>query len=239
MRRRFLVDSFEAGRAVVRGEDARHLGRVLRARPGQIYELSDGSAVWLAKVAEVQPDSVEFELLKPIEAAKLHLDVTLLLSIIRFAHFEWALEKATEMGVTSIQPVAAVRTDLGLLEAAPKRQARWEKIAREAAQQARRLAPPRIFPLLNPAEAFSQSPAELKLMLSERLNLPPLESFRPSAQIASAALAFGPEGGWTDREAALARETGFQEASLGPLILRTETAVVAALAILLCSWHAA
>lgn len=239
MRRRFLVDSFEAGRAVLHGENARHLGRVLRARPGQIYELSDGSAVWLAKVAEVQPDSVEFALLKPIEACRLHLDVTLLLSVIRFAHFEWAIEKATEMGVAAIQPIASVRTDLGLLEAAPKRQARWEKIAREAAQQARRLAPPRVFPLLSPQEAFSPSSAELKLLFSERLHLPPLESVRPSAPIASAAVAFGPEGGWTDREVALAQEAGFREVSLGPLILRTETAVVAALAILLCSWHAA
>lgn len=239
MRRRFLVDSFDAGRAHLRGEDARHLGRVLRARPGQLYELSDGRAVWLAKVSQVDRDSVEFALVKPVEGAAVALDATLLLSVIRFAHFEWALEKATEIGVATIQPLAATRTDRGLLEAAPKRHARWEKIVHGAAQQARRLAPPRLLPVLHPAEAFRQVAAERKLLLSERLDAPPLERFRPSAPLASVALAFGPEGGWTDDEVALAIRAGFAEVSLGPLILRTETAVVAALAIVLCSWTAA
>jgi 16S rRNA (uracil1498-N3)-methyltransferase len=238
MRRRFLVDSFEAGRAVLRGEEARHLGRVLRARPGQLYELSDGHAVWLAKVACVDRDLVEFSLARPVEAASVKLEATLLLSIVRFAHFEWALEKATEMGVSVIQPLAAVRTDRALLEAAPKRHARWEKIVHEASEQSRRLAPPRLLPMLSPAQAFRQIAAERKLLLSERIGAPALESFRPSAPLASVALAFGPEGGWRDDEFSLAVQAGFEEASLGPLILRTETAVVAALAIVLCSWAA-
>ena len=60
MRRRFLVDSFTESAAVVRGDEAHHIARVLRARPGQVFELSDGSAVWLAKVARVERDRVEF-----------------------------------------------------------------------------------------------------------------------------------------------------------------------------------
>jgi len=234
-----MVDSFDAGRAYLRGEDARHLGRVLRAQPGQLYEVSDGRAVWLAKVAHVERESVEFSLIEPVDAARVPIEVTLLLSVVRFAHFEWAIEKATEMGVATIQPLFAARTDRPLLEAAPKRHARWEKIAHEAAQQARRIAPPLVLPLLSPSEAFGPVAAERKLLLSERPGAPPMERFRPATGLSFVALAFGPEGGWTEDELALARQAGFEEASLGPLILRTETAVVAALAVVLCSWPAA
>lgn len=236
MRRRFLVDSFGAGRACLRGKDAQHLGRVLRARPGQLYELSDGRQVWLAKVTAVDRDAVEFALVEPVESPSVMLHVALLLSVIRFAHFEWALEKAVEMGASVIQPVAANRTDRALLEAAPKRHARWEKIAHEAAQQSRRIAPPAVLPMGSSFEVFRETTAEKKLLLSERLGAPSFECFRPSTPPASVALAFGPEGGWTDEELSHALQAGFAEASLGPLILRTETAVVAALAIVLCSW---
>ena len=73
-------------------------------------------------------------------------------------------------------------------------------------------------------------------MLSERRDTPPIERFRPAARPGSVALAFGPEGGWVDEELAAAREAGFQEASLGPLVLRAETAVIAALSVVLCTW---
>jgi 16S rRNA (uracil1498-N3)-methyltransferase len=236
MRRRFLVDSFAEGAAVVRGDEAHHIARVLRARPGQMFELSDGSAVWLAKVARVERDRVEFLLVEPAEAHELPLDVTLLLSIFRFARFEWALEKATELGAGAVRPMAAARSERALVEAARKRPARWEKIVHEAAEQSRRLAPPRILAPARPAEAFHETTAEVKLLLSERRDAPPIGRFRSSTPPASVALAFGPEGGWVDEELAAAREAGFQEASLGPLVLRAETAVIAALSVVLCTW---
>jgi 16S rRNA (uracil1498-N3)-methyltransferase len=238
MRRRFLVDSLEGSSAVVRGSDARHLGRVLRARPGQLYELSDGSAVWLGKVVRVDREAVEFALVGPVTeaAGELPVETTLLLSIVRFARFEWSLEKATEMGAAIVRPVAAVRSERGLVEAAPKRMARWERIAHEASEQSRRLRPPVLMPVERAADAFDKTTAELKLLLSERRDVPSMASLRPAAPPASVALAFGPEGGWTDEELAAAREAGFADASLGPMILRTETAVVAALAVVLCSW---
>ena len=239
MRRRFLVDSFAEGGAIVRGADAHHLARVLRARPGQLFELSDGSAVWLAKVARVERDRVEFLLVEPAAASELPLDVTVLLSIFRFARFEWALEKATELGAGVVWPLAAARSERALVEAARKRTERWEKIVHEAAEQSRRVAPPRILPAAKPAEAFRESAAEVKLVLSERRDAPPIDRFRPPSQPASVALAFGPEGGWVEEELAAAREAGFQDASLGPLILRAETAVIAALSVVLCTWAGA
>jgi 16S rRNA (uracil1498-N3)-methyltransferase len=239
MRRRFLVDSFAEGGAVVRGDEAHHIARVLRARPGQVFELSDGSAVWLAKVSRIERDRVEFLLVEPATASELPVDITLLLSVFRFARFEWALEKATELGAGRVWPLAAVRSEGALVEAAPKRIARWEKIVHEAAEQSRRVAPPKILEPATPAKAFREAEAEVKLLLSERRDAPAIERFRPPTRPGSVALAFGPEGGWVDEELAAAREAGFQEASLGPLILRAETAVIAAMSVVLCAWAGA
>jgi 16S rRNA (uracil1498-N3)-methyltransferase len=160
-----------------------------------------------------------------------------LLSIVRFARFEWCLEKATELGAGNIRPVAASRSERALAEAAPKRMARWEKILRGAAEQSRRVRPPLLAPVRPAAEAFREVESEMKLLLSERRGAPLIRSLAPKTRLASIALAFGPEGGWTEEELEAAGQAGFLEASLGPLILRTETAVVAAMAVVLCGWQ--
>jgi 16S rRNA (uracil1498-N3)-methyltransferase len=224
------VEAFDADRAVVTGEAAHHLGRVLRAEPGQLYELSDGRSVRLGKIEVSGRDRVEFVLLEPLPVPFSSLEKTLLLALVKFDAFEWALEKATELGVNRIVPLAAARSEKGLLAAAAKRARRWEKIVFESSQQSRRVRLPVIEPVKKLAPAFESETAGLRVLLSERAEARPLrEIFRDSAPH-SVALAVGPEGGWTDQELATARQAGFREASLGPLILRAETAVTAALA---------
>jgi 16S rRNA (uracil1498-N3)-methyltransferase len=232
MRRRFFVDQFAGGRAVLGGETAHHLGRVLRAEPGQLYELSDGSRVWLARVEEVKRDCVEFSLVEDLAAKDPALYTKLLLSVVRFDAFELALEKATELGASAIVPLAAARSEKALLARAPKRAERWKKILLEASQQSRRLRIPELSGLTKPEAAFSSPSEGRKVLLSERPEAAPLRSVLEGQESASAAvaLAIGPEGGWTDSEFECAQRYGFLEASLGPLILRTETAVIAALA---------
>lgn len=232
MRRRFFVEKFESGRAALRGEPAQHLGRVLRAEPGQLYELSDGKGVWLGRVEAVKRDAIEFALVEQLPVSEPRLRIALLLSIIKFDRFEWCLEKAVELGVAEIVPLAAARSEKALIAAAAKRSRRWEKILLESAQQARRLRPPTLLSAMRPAEAFQDSRAGLKLFLSERSEAPAICKVLENLPGESAALAIGPEGGWTDAEVEAARGTGFTEASLGGNILRTETAVIAALAML-------
>src|SRR3970282_1550048 len=94
LRRRFFVEAFQGGRAVLKGEQAEHLGRVLRARTGQLYELSDQSSVWLGRVAAVKRDQIEFDLLERVPVERPRLEISLLLSLIKFPRFEWCLEKA-------------------------------------------------------------------------------------------------------------------------------------------------
>jgi 16S rRNA (uracil1498-N3)-methyltransferase len=236
MRRRFFVEQFADQRAVMQGEAAHHLGRVLRAQPGQLYELSDGTTVWLGRIDSVSREVVNFELLEVLDGYQSALRTTLLLSVVKFDAFEWALEKATELGVSQIVPLAAERSEKGLLAAAAKRSERWQKIILEASQQSRRVALPQLGPLAKPAAAFSELPKDIHsqnaihVLLSESPDAHPLKRILAGNHASAAVLCIGPEGGWTDAEFTSARQAGFREASLGKLILRAETAVIAALA---------
>jgi 16S rRNA (uracil1498-N3)-methyltransferase len=232
VRRRFFVEQFAGQSAVIEGETAHHLGRVLRAQQGQLYELSDGVSVRLGRVETVARDRIGFALLEEIPSHVPAVDITLLLSIVKFDAFEWAIEKATELGVGTIVPVAAARSEKALLAAAAKRADRWRRILVEASQQSRRIRVPMLEAALRPEPAFSKPPMGAKMMLSERSEAAALRDVLVSPVPAHATLAIGPEGGWTDEEFAAATAAGFREASLGKLILRTETAVVAALACL-------
>ena len=232
MRRRFFVEKFDNGHAVMEGEAAHHLGRVLRAQPGQVYELSDGTAVWLGRIDNVARDRVEFQLTEPVGAQIPQLKTTLLLSVVKFDAFEWALEKATELGVARIVPLAAARSEKSLLAAASKRAQRWTKILLESSQQCRRVRLPLLDPLAKAESAFCGHQDGVRVLLSEAPDAKPLRTVLAGVQSDTAVLAIGPEGGWTEQEFGSARITGFQEASLGGLILRTETAVIASLAAL-------
>ena len=231
MRRRFLVKGFEEGRAVLQGEEAHHLSRVLRAQAGQLYELSDGEQVFLARIERATREVVEFALLERVAAAVPSLEATLLLAIVKFDRFEWAIEKATELGVTRIVPLAAARSEKALLLAAPKRAARWQKILLESSQQSRRLRPPILTGVEKPATAFAgQDGRPIRLLLSERTGAARLRHVLKGKSACAAVFAVGPEGGWIEEEFACAERSGFQEVSLGPQVLRTETSVIAGLA---------
>jgi 16S rRNA (uracil1498-N3)-methyltransferase len=230
MRRRFFVDSFDADRALLSGDAAHHLARVLRAEPGQMYELSDGSKVRLGKIDFAGRDHIGFSLLEEIPFRCSSLDKTLLLAVVKFDAFEWALEKATELGANRIVPLAAARSEKGLLVAAGKRAERWKKIVFEASQQSRRVRLPVIDAVQRPHDAFAAVKSDVKLLLSERQSAQPLRTLLAQRSAATAALAIGPEGGWTEDEFHAGGKSGFEEASLGSLILRTETAVAACLA---------
>jgi 16S rRNA (uracil1498-N3)-methyltransferase len=237
MRRRFFVQRFEGDSAVLQGEAAHHLARVLRAERGQLYELSDGESVWLARTEDIGRDAVEFALVELLPTLLPLLRITLLLAIVKFDRFEWAIEKATELGADEIVPLAAERTEKGLVAASAKRAGRWKKILLESAQQSRRLHVPVLHNAAKPGDAFRKDDSHVRLLLSERAGgkpmrglLDPASAARQDRDTVNLAMAIGPEGGWTDAELIVACEYGFTESALGINILRTETAVCAALA---------
>ena len=240
-RRRFLVPEIRDERAELRGADARHLVRVLRATPGRQYEISDGARVCLAEVDSVAADRVTFRVVAPLEAPPIPVRLTLLAALIKFDRFEWLIEKATELGASAIIPVDTARSERSLAEAARKRVERWRRIAHLSSQQARRLRPPEIAEP-QPLSTALLAPGAARYFLDELPGAPPLlvaisgVPQRPGPD--SVALLTGAEGGWTDAERAAARAAGWTPVSLGPLILRAETAAIAAAAILLHTWWA-
>jgi 16S rRNA (uracil1498-N3)-methyltransferase len=243
-RRRFLVEPIRDNAAEVRGGDARHLARVLRAEPGQQYEISDGAGVYLAEITAVEKDRVVFRVGQALETPALPVRLTLLAALIKFDRFEWMVEKASELGVESIVAVSAARSEKGLMEAARKRAERWRRIAHESSQQARRLGPLEIGEprTLTAGMGEMAGDARLRYFLDEKPGgvpllaaLPGSEERRPADTVA---LLTGPEGGWTDAERAAAIAAGWTPVSLGPLILRAETAAIAAAAILTHGWWA-
>ena len=236
-RRRFFVDGVRNGIAELRGDDARHLTRVLRAAAGERYELSDNQSAYLAEIAEARGDRVVFRILEPVASPEWPVRITLLASLIKFDRFEWMIEKATELGVEQIVPVEATRSDKGLCQASQKRAERWRRIAREASQQSRRVRVPEILPAVRFKVALAE-PMDYRYFLEEAM-APSLIRMLPAYRTRSGrvALFVGPEGGWTDDEREAANAAGWQPISLGPMILRSETAAAVAIGVIMNAWY--
>jgi 16S rRNA (uracil1498-N3)-methyltransferase len=230
-RRRFFVDQVRKGQAEITGENAHHLTRVLRVEVGQKFEITDNERAWLASVETARKDLVRFHIIEELPAGPELPAITLYLALIKFERFEWAVEKATELGVTRIVPVEANRSEHGLFAGAQKRLERWKRIAREASEQSRRLRVPDVLePMRLPAALKDESTH--RCWLDEQPGAKPLLEtfqFRPGD---SAALLIGPEGGWIDTERLEFGAEHWTGASLGPSVLRAETAVCAALGVL-------
>ncbi len=236
-RRRFFVPEIRRRAAQLTGPEAEHLARVLRVEPGQRFELSDNQNLYLAEIETVQKSLVSFRVLEDLPAPSPSAAITLLAALFKFDRFEWLVEKATELGVAAIQPWEAVRTERGLAQASAKRLARWRKIALESSQQSRRARLPDIEPVVKFAGAL-ESAATVRLLLDEDAAAPPILSVLPADRPPTSriALLLGPEGGFTDSERTEAIAAHWLPCSLGPTILRAETAAIAGLAIVRAAW---
>jgi 16S rRNA (uracil1498-N3)-methyltransferase len=152
------------------------------------------------------------------------------MAVFKFDHLEWGVEKATELGVARITPVLARRTEKHLAQAAAKRVERWRRIVLEAAKQSRRSDVPVVDEPVALKVALGMVDAGTKLLLAETEQENSLKAAL-EGEVASVALAIGPEGGWTAEEMALFSERGWRHVTLGPRILRAETAAIAGLAV--------
>lgn len=227
-RRRWIADEVSGNRAALLGEHARHLAQVLRVQVGQEFDISTGTDVRRGRVAAVQSDRVEFEL-GEVVLTSAQSTITVAISIFKFDRMEWAIEKCTELGVTRIIPIIAARTESHLASAALKRVERWRRIAHQASEQSRRILPPEIANPMKLEQALALK-AEQRIVLSEAEADRTLSDTLPT-NAQSLVLAFGPEGGWKDEELAAFAKAGWKSASLGPTILRAETSVIAAVAV--------
>jgi 16S rRNA (uracil1498-N3)-methyltransferase len=242
-RRRWIANTWTTTTASLTGDQAVHLARVLRAEPGQIFDVVANGFLHRAEITSVTESQVLFTLHEELDSAAA-LPLHLLLAVFKFDHMEWAIEKSTELGIARITPILARRSEKHLTLASSKRVERWRRIALEASKQSRRTDVPEVSdPLqLNPALDKEESP--IRILLSETEQNITLVAALENVQMAprqvglsdvntatTHAIAIGPEGGWTPEEMALFASHQWQSVTLGRRILRAETAAIAAIAI--------
>jgi 16S rRNA (uracil1498-N3)-methyltransferase len=241
-RRRWIAEKWDDATATLKGAQAEHMIRVLRTQPGVEADVVAGGRVFHAVVASISDGGpgggaeVRFNLVAEVEADPA-MPITLVMSIFKFDHMEWAIEKATELGVAAVAPVIARRTEKHLALAAMRRVERWRRIAHEAAQQSRRSDVPAIHDPGKLSDRVKAASNLKRIVLAEQERSTTLRGALAEAVAAAGAempdleLAIGPEGGWAPEEEALFDANGWQAVSLGPRILRAETAAIAALAV--------
>ena len=236
-RRRWIAERWDEATATLVGAQAEHMARVLRAEVGSEADVVAGGRVFHARVAAVSNQEVRFNLIAELRADPA-LAVTLVVSIYKFDRMEWALEKATELGVRTVVPVIARRTEKHLAQAAEKRAERWRRIVHEAAQQSRRSDVPLIHDPTTLAARVRAGSAATRIVLAEqerttalRIAIEEAAGQAAGQKMPELEIAIGPEGGWAPDEEALFDSNGWRAVSLGPRILRAETAAIAALVV--------
>ena len=221
----------------ITGDLLHHLRDSLRLHPGDSLTLNDGCGTrYRVEVTHVTSQTIDSHIVDhQTEPAPKALPIVLGQALIKADKMDWVIQKATELGIATIVPIhsthSVIKPNPGRLE---HQRSRWERIARDAAQQSERWTLPAIADPIDFTEiCLRYASASLKGMLVERsiglsVGTMPLPPDRQNPIV----LLIGPEGGWTLDEQRLAQEQGFLPLTLGPRILRAETAAVAALSIL-------
>ena len=230
---RFFIDGAADGRAYITGADALHIAKALRMRPGEALTLCDGKGTDFEGVLETVTDrqvTVRITVSRPSQAEPT-LAVTLYQGLPKGDKMDWIVQKAVELGVTAVVPVATRRSVARLEGKADKKQERWQRIAAEAAGQCGRGILPAVERPLSWNQALSRLSGEPALVFYEGGGRPLRELVTPSTRRLSVFV--GPEGGFDPEEIDAIRRQGGGVATLGPRILRCETAPLAALTLLM------
>lgn len=235
----FFVDPRAVTPPTIRmtGDLLRHLRDSLRLHQGDFLILNDGcGSRYRVEVTQVTSQAIDSCIIdRQTEPSQGTTPIVLGQALIKGDKMDWVIQKATELGVATIVPLHSAHS---VIKPNPERlehqHARWERIARDAAQQSERWTLPTIADPVDLAEICRQyASAPLKVILAERSSGPSLAAIQmPADRQQPIVLLVGPEGGWAPEEHRLAQEQGFIPLTLGPRILRAETAAIAALSIL-------
>ncbi len=233
-RRRFYVprDSIQKGTVRLPPDQSHHLRDVLRIGSGGTVEVFDGEGTGYIGEVAFEDSGVFVRQLRQLPSSQNRVPLILAAALIKPSKFEWVLEKSTELGVHEIIPVRTRRSDMRIpLNKVASRCERWNRIVMEASKQCGRFSTPRVRPPLDYSdmlhrEEFSDS---AKIMFYENAR----EMWRPDARTLSRSivLCVGPAGGWDNDEIEEAEKAGFEVFSLGRLVLRAETAAIAAVSV--------
>ncbi len=231
---RFFIqpEQIAGPRITISGKDVHHIAATLRMKTGDALLLCDGQgAEYKVNIIQISKYEIVTHIVNRSKREIKYPLVTLGQGLPKSDKMDWIVQKATELGVTSIVALVTERTIVKVKDK-DKRLARWEKICREAAMQSNRSDIPRVEGI----QAFEEyvqvvtaGPGTLLLLPWEEGTKPIKDVLRGSSGLRNIVVLIGPEGGFSSSEAALAQKKGFHAVSLGPNILRAETAAVAVL----------
>ena len=230
---------FRDGKIILEGSDVNHIKNVLRMRPGEEVQISDGSGkAYLCRVGSYAEGKAVLDIFREMDSdAELPSKIFLFQGLPKGDKMDWIVQKAVELGVYSIVPFSAKRSIVKLDEKkARKRQERWQAIAKGASEQSGRSRIPEVQPVKSFAEALDAAsgldlvmiPYELEEGMERTVQV--IENIMPGQSIG---IFIGPEGGFEEEEVEQAKSTGAEPVSLGKRILRTETAGLTTLSILM------
>ena len=229
---RFFVPSIPKDTVTLSGADAQHIARVLRTRPGEELTVCDGAGLDARCVVQtVSPDAVVLSVMECAPSAcEAGLRAYLYQGFPKGDKFEWIVQKAVELGAAEVVPVLTARCVARPdVKAQRGKGERYQKIADEAAKQCGRGRLPQVRPFVTFAEALRTLPEDTLPILFYEDGGRPLRALLAEPPLSAVALFIGPEGGFAPEEVEQARAAGVQIATLGPRILRTETAGLCAL----------
>ena len=234
-------DAIQDDCVAIIGPLAHHLIESLRVKPGEeLWLAQSGGPRYRTRVLSAGPGRLTAAILFRSEHPSVSSPhITLGLALVKKEHMDWAIQKATELGVARLVPLITRRTVVKVrAERISNRRLRWEAIAREAAQQSMRWEMPEVIePQSFEIWCEKERQASCRLLLWENPQGRLLrESLRGKASPSTLAVAIGPEGGFDAEEVSRAQQNGFETVSLGSRILRTEGAVLATLAIIQYEW---
>jgi 16S rRNA (uracil1498-N3)-methyltransferase len=229
-----LPSSISSARVMLAPEESHHLARVLRLGEGARVFVFDGQgAEYECEVARVKKESVELIVLAQLaDEVESPLRLTLGQALIKGDKFDWVVQKATELGVTCIVPLITEHSEARKIEErAEHRLQRWRRISLEAVKQSGRRRLVELREPINVTRFIDDADAQTRLIFDERGGQSLRELAIERAPSASVALAVAPEGGWSETEVESAIAGGFIPIYLGRRVLRTETAAIAAVAL--------
>ena len=236
----FYITPPVEGRAQLPAEEAKHASRVLRLRPGDEVCAMDGAGGrWSAVIDEISPSAVSLCLIEPLPDNESPLRLTVYQGLPKADKLEWIAQKLTELGADRLCPVKMAHCVAKSEDRdRAKRLQRLERIAAEAAKQCRRGRPMAVAPALSWDEAIRAMGSHDLLLVpweaASGLRLSEVHAAHPQAR--DMGLVIGPEGGMSEEEVARLTEAGALAVTLGPRILRTETAAIAAAAVAMSLW---
>ena len=231
VRRRFFAapEALDSERVVFAPREAHHMAHVLRLRPGARLVAFDGSREVEVELETVTPRVVARRIGTPAASGR-PVEIALLQGVARGSKMDLIVRLATEIGISAVHPVLTSRA---VADPAPARVDRWRRIALESARQCGRADLPEIHPPAGVSESLAAlGPVDLLIVPWEEESRP-IGTVLAGRALATIALLIGPEGGLSLGEVDLARRAGGETVSLGPLILRTETAGLVAAAMVL------